>query len=306
METLNDNVSVVIPIYNKEDYLGRAINSALFNLDKVPGELILVDDGSTDHSLKIAQSYSDRYKNVRLISQPNKGVSVARNNGVKASKFTFIAFLDADDEWYPDHLLVLDDLLRRHPACVAYSARYEIYHSDGQLLVPSFKVVLDDKSGGLIRDYPFAASWGYSPVNSSSICIRKNAIVSVGGFCPGVSKGEDKALWLRLSMMGPIAWSPRVTSCYHLDRVSTDSNIFDDSRVWDFVSDYRYYVKYHKGYFKKSSLRHYIGYQCGQYSKRCFRHKEISRSVYYACLSLLISRGRIVKTIVYKILGSPK
>lgn len=96
----NKSVSVIIPIYNAEKYLAEAVDSVLSQTVK-PLEIILVNDGSTDKSVEVAKKYKAY---IRLLNQENKGISGARNAGIKAAKGTMIAFLDADDLWTKDHL----------------------------------------------------------------------------------------------------------------------------------------------------------------------------------------------------------
>ena len=89
-------ISVVIPLYNKEKYIKRAIESVL-NQTFQKFEIIVVNDGSTDKSAEIVQNIKD--PRIRLINQKNAGVSAARNRGIQEAKYEYIAFLDADDFW---------------------------------------------------------------------------------------------------------------------------------------------------------------------------------------------------------------
>ncbi len=95
-------VSIIVPIYNVEKYLEETLGSVL-KQTYTNWELILIDDGSPDRSVEIAKKFLDDQR-IKLISQTNQGVSVARNNGMKACKGTYIAFLDADDIWEVDKL----------------------------------------------------------------------------------------------------------------------------------------------------------------------------------------------------------
>ena len=99
--------SVVIPLYNKEKYISRAIKSVIEQTYKI-FELIIIDDGSIDNSVNIVKKHKD--SRIRLIEQENSGVSATRNKGIKNAKYNYIAFLDADDEWKPNFL---DTIVRR-------------------------------------------------------------------------------------------------------------------------------------------------------------------------------------------------
>lgn len=104
---MNDLVSIVVPIYNKAEYLNQCIESVL-NQTYTHFQLILVDDGSTDESLCICEKYAEKDNRVKVIHQENQGLSVARNTGLDASDGKYLLFLDADDFWrYEDGLKTL-------------------------------------------------------------------------------------------------------------------------------------------------------------------------------------------------------
>ncbi|MCS5614349.1 MAG: glycosyltransferase family 2 protein, partial [Candidatus Marinimicrobia bacterium] len=94
------NISVVIPTFNRRQTIGRSIDSVL-NQTLFPSEIIVVDDGSTDGTSDYIQS---NFPSIRLLQQPNKGVSAARNKGIWCADANWIALLDSDDEWFPQKL----------------------------------------------------------------------------------------------------------------------------------------------------------------------------------------------------------
>lgn len=97
METL----SIIIPVYNVEKYLAKCLDSVLVG-NAFTGQIICVNDGSTDNSLTILEQYAKQYPNVEIITQPNAGLSAARNTGIKAAKGEYVCFLDSDDYWEPN------------------------------------------------------------------------------------------------------------------------------------------------------------------------------------------------------------
>ena len=111
--------SVVIPLYNKQDCIRNTVQSVL-NQTFPDFEINIVDDGSTDRSLEIARQFDD--PRIRVFSKPNGGVSSARNYGIRQSRKKYIAFLDADDLWYPDYLSEIARLIDKYPGCGIYSA----------------------------------------------------------------------------------------------------------------------------------------------------------------------------------------
>lgn len=94
-------ISFIIPVYNLQDYLSQCINS-LINQKKIKKEIIIVDDGSTDDSLGIAENFSKQYSYITVYKQSNLGVSSARNKGIKCAKGEYICFIDGDDFYHQD------------------------------------------------------------------------------------------------------------------------------------------------------------------------------------------------------------
>ena len=121
----NPLVSVVIPVYNGEKYLAEAIESVLAQSYQ-PVEIIVVDDGSTDKTAQIAQSYDLKY-----IFQPNQGHGMAKRTGILNSRGEFLAFIDADDLWAPEKLKVQIEYLQRNPGIGFVICNMEIFLTPG-------------------------------------------------------------------------------------------------------------------------------------------------------------------------------
>lgn len=117
---MRHRVSCVVPVCNGERFLAEALDSILAQTD-LPAELIVVDDGSTDRSPEIAESYGDR---VLLLRQRNRGPAAARNRGIRAACGELLAFLDADDLWHPAKLERQVAFLRAHPEVDLCLTRY--------------------------------------------------------------------------------------------------------------------------------------------------------------------------------------
>jgi glycosyltransferase involved in cell wall biosynthesis len=106
---MNPFFSVVVPVYNRESLITRCIDS-IFNQDFENWELVIVDDGSTDETRNVILSYDD--ERIRYIYKENGGASSARNVALDNSNGTYIAFLDSDDEYKPDHLSAILNFLK--------------------------------------------------------------------------------------------------------------------------------------------------------------------------------------------------
>jgi len=210
--------SIVIPLYNKQKSIRRAVKSALRQLGCARDcyEVIIVDDGSTDDSLKIAQRIQLEYAEQKIVihSQTNAGVSAARNKGIELSSANLIAFLDADDAYEPYFLSEISELITRYPKAAMYATAYRFV--DAGLGRRNARIVgLDlSKSQQLLPDYFDSAARGDLPVTSSSVCIRKAALNECGGFPIGQNMGEDQAVWSKIALKHRVAISTLVCANY--------------------------------------------------------------------------------------------
>ena len=205
-------LSVVIPLYNKQGQIARTLESVLAQTVR-DIEVVVVDDGSTDGGPAVAAACSD--PRVRLHRQANAGVSAARNQGVALARCPLVAFVDADDAWYPDHLERLWSLRLAYPAAVAWAANYEIVEAGGRR-TPGVR----PETGPPLLLTPenfYRIALRSSPVCSSAVMVDKGALLAAGGFPVGVRLGEDLDTWIRLLFRGPIAFDPRPGACYHAD-----------------------------------------------------------------------------------------
>lgn len=161
---MNDLISVIIPVYNAEKYLPGCIGSVLSQND-VASEIILIDDGSTDNSSAICDSYAAKHETIRVFHTKNHGVSHARNIGLDNASGDYITFLDADDALTPDALKTLLRYLREVNADIAVGKK-RIIERSGNLLEPSFPAPTECWQGseGLeqsLKDHPATYSvWG--------------------------------------------------------------------------------------------------------------------------------------------------
>jgi glycosyltransferase involved in cell wall biosynthesis len=204
-------VSVVLPLFNKEEFVCRAIRSVL-NQKVVPKEIIVVDDGSTDQGPSRVKELFGSI--VTLIRQPNAGVSEARNAGVAFASQPYIAFLDADDEWRPTFLQRITELIEAEPAVNVFATNYW-KESVGE---PQRKRWMAVESGALQagqtgRFFEMATKC-QSPIHTSAVVVAKHALKAVGGFPPGINSGEDLITWIRLALLGPIAFHPEPCAVY--------------------------------------------------------------------------------------------
>lgn len=203
---MNSSISVVIPLYNKEPYIGRAVASVL-NQTVLPGEVIIVDDGSTDNGVRVVKSVGSGI--VRIISQPNQGPSAARNTGISNAKGDWVALLDADDIWLPNHLEEITKLIDGFPYAALVSTRYKRVAISDTLRVDT------DVAEQPLRqiDYFVEAARDQGIVSSSTCALRCSVARELRGFS-SYRYGEDVAFWARVAMDYKVAISHRITAIY--------------------------------------------------------------------------------------------
>jgi glycosyltransferase involved in cell wall biosynthesis len=205
-------VSVVIPLYNKDPFIARALNSVLAQ-NFHDFEVIVVDDGSTDGSVAIVREFSD--PRIRLIQQENGGVSAARNRGIKAARADLVAFLDADDEWLPGFLETILHLRKRFPEAGAYATAISTAR-DGVVKRTQYRSIPSPNWEGMVTDYFRTQILGDSVMSSSSIAIPRDILEEMNGFAVDAKWGEDLDLWGRIALRYPIGFSTSHCSTYHV------------------------------------------------------------------------------------------
>lgn len=178
--------SVVIPLFNKSKYIKRAIDSVLEQKFQ-EFEIIVINDGSTDGSEnEVLRYFANK---VILLSQPNRGVSSARNKGIKHANFDYLAFLDADDYWHPDYLSTVRQVLVENPTVGIIGTKYD-----------SKKL----EYGESIRYHHLTNYFKIAPINimffTSGTVLKKEFFYKNPGFDEMLKLGEDVDVWLRSSL----------------------------------------------------------------------------------------------------------
>lgn len=189
-------ISVVIPVYNREILVKRAIDSVL-NQTRRPDEIIVVNDGSTDRTAHVLKGYGSK---IRVIHEENKGVSAARNQGIAEADGYWIALLDSDDEWLPDKLSIQEAWFKNNPQYRICQTE-EIWIRNGKRVNPMNK---HKKYHGDI----FMPSLRLCLVSPSAVMFEKSLFTESGGFDESLPVCEDYDLWLRISLNHPVGLIP--------------------------------------------------------------------------------------------------
>jgi len=186
--------SVIIPTYNRVKTLSRALDSVLAQTHSAD-EVIVIDDGSTDSTVELLQN---SYPDVKLIQQQNRGVSAARNSGLRVAHGDWMALLDSDDEWLPNKFKKQLTLLSQQP-------EYKIIHSDEVWIRNGVRVNQmkkhSKKGGWIFRDcLPLCA------ISPSTAMIHRSVYDEVGLFDETLPACEDYDLWLRVTSQYPVLY----------------------------------------------------------------------------------------------------
>ncbi len=201
------NISVIIPCYNAAKFIGECIDSVVAQ-SRPPYEVIVVDDGSTDSSMDVVHKAGIA---VRVIETNRRGGAGARNAGIQAAAGDWIAFLDADDIWFPNHLKRAVEVINRTGA-VGYINHYDHIRSDG-LHVRKSKVKSEVIGTGLDDYIALFIRYGHF-VGMSACMVQAQRVREVGGFLESQLRRHDIEFWLRVVQDRRWVFDPEATSAY--------------------------------------------------------------------------------------------
>jgi glycosyltransferase involved in cell wall biosynthesis len=230
------SISVIIPAYNAEKFIGEAIESVL-NQTRPAKEIIVVDDASTDRTAGIARSFGERVK--VLVNEVNSGPGHSRNAGVAASTGDYLAFLDADDKWLPVHLDNLAGLLDKWPEAGFAYGLVQVFGTRSEL-GPHFPDLTSDVPHSI-----FLRLMRTTVLLPTTALVRRKSFDAVEGFKEIVEmrrgrrvQVEDYDFFLRLSAHYPGIQSSEITACYRT--YEGQSNVVRD---WQMFLEFKYRMR---------------------------------------------------------------
>lgn len=256
--------SVIIPVFKKEKYLEHCVKTLEMQTYN-NFEVILVDDGSPDNCPAICDRLAHYYNNIMVIHQENSGVATARNNGVKIAKGDFVCFLDADDEWHPDYLLHLNEILEETQQMMAFSARYNEFPDGKKVEIKNRREKKYYIISDLIDNFLYTRTSGFS--------INRNFLREIGGFKPGIKRGEDVELMMRaFCIIKSAVIDNRINFTY---RVAAENNT-DNTDVLREINPTIYYTY---NYPIKLSLYKYVGWASTKYVIKAIKQRRIKLAI---------------------------
>lgn len=235
---MNPTVSVVMPVYNVEDYVAEAVESVLAQT-YADFELIIVDDGCSDRSVEICRTFADR--RVRIVSQANRGLAGARNTGILEARGRYVAFLDSDDRWLPEKLALHVIHLDNNTGVGVSFSPSRFIDRDGRAMRLKQTPKLEDISADDI--------FCRNPIgNGSAPVIRSTALDKVAFAHPDepsrtcyfdetLRQSEDIEMWLRLAVTGGVKFAgiaPALTE-YRVGGGGLSSQVVRQYQTWEQV-----------------------------------------------------------------------
>lgn len=180
-------ISIVTPVFNAEKFLAETIESVRAQTYK-NWELLLVNDGSKDNSLKIAKEYAKKDKRIKVYSIENSGAAVARNTGIEKAKGDYICFIDADDLWKKEKLEKQLNFMQEKKCAFSFTG-YEFANEKGE---PNGKVV------NVPEKITYKQALKNTTIWTSTVMLNMNILTKDDIYMPLVKRGQDTATWWKI------------------------------------------------------------------------------------------------------------
>lgn len=226
------DISVIIPAYNAEHWVDRAITSALNQTVKAQ-EILVIDDGSIDGTARFVQKHGSA---IRYFWQRNSGPSAARNLGINKAECEWIAFLDADDEWL-SHKIEWQLRVLERDASLKWcgSAYHDVDH--GSVRCPPPRAVPTQQPGHSAQLRYFSAMLRGVRFGTCGFVIHRSVFKELGGFDPEMRGGEDTDMWCRIALKYPwVGYCYDPCWCCYNDNVNSARRIAGKHRDLQFRS----------------------------------------------------------------------
>ena len=217
------DVSVILPVYNREQSVARAIRSVL-SQTRTPIELIVVDDGSTDGTRKVLDSFGSQ---ITVIEQSHAGAYAARNRGLRHAQGELIAFIDSDDVWLPDRLASQMPLMERPEVGLVFGDVVHVRPGQERRRVTSFQIA-PPRRGRAAAQFAWC-----NFVPTSTVLVRRRCLDEAGGFSEEVPLSCDYLMWFRIALRHELDFVERVVAEYTLspDSISADLGRSIEARI---------------------------------------------------------------------------
>lgn len=243
--------SVVIPLFNKENFIEHTLRSVL-NQTFQDFELLIINDCSTDNSLRVAENIQD--PRIKIIQHPvNKGLSASRNTGIKNAQADYIAFLDADDLWKPNFLEKIDFLVSNFPEAALYATKYEVLLKGNKVIIHDFQIK-NFWEFGIVPNF-FENNLNQSIYYPSCLCVRKDVFKEAGYYNEAVNYSEDIDFNIRAHAKFRMAYWNEAQVTY---RAISENQITQNGLRGKTIPDFDFYEKQFSG---RKDIKKYLDFQ---------------------------------------------
>lgn len=219
-------ISVLVPTYNQAPYLGEALDSLL--AQSFPDwEAIVVNDGSTDSTAEVLETYGAKDPRFTIVNKENGGVASALNLGLQRAKGEWICWLSSDDFFDKEKLKIHRDWIQQHPSCRFFFTHFkELNDATRTLTTPPMW------SPAPPREWQVLEMLRHTYVHGNSICVYRKLFDRVGAFDQGLGHGQDYDMWLRLLAAAPAIFIPKRTCITRLSPLQM-SHGFSEAAIFD-------------------------------------------------------------------------
>ena len=243
--------SVIIPLYNKENYIARTIESVL--AQKYSNfELIIVNDCSTDNSLEIAKTIKDPRIKI-LEHEKNKGLSASRNTGIANSTCEYLAFLDADDIWKPEFLDKIDFLITTYSDASLFATNYEVLLQNGKRISHEFGIT-NGNDHGIVSNF-FKDNLTQTTYIPSGLAVKRCVFEEIGNYDETITYSEDVDFNIRANANYKMAYYNEPQVIYTM---ASENQITQTSIKGKRIPNYDHYEDLYAG---RKDVKRYLDFQ---------------------------------------------
>ncbi len=207
--------SVVISVYNKQGYIGKTLDSVIAQTFQ-DIEVVILNDGSTDNSEAEILPFTQDPR-IRYFSEKNQGAAAGRNYAIRKANARYIALLDADDYWYPEHLSEINRLIVKYPEEMVFATKSEVL-KNGIIFKRHYSIDIGAKTE-LLTNF-FEASYLDSILHSSTTVFKKEVFEAIGYYDTALKSSEDTDLYVRIGLYCQIVFSSKVCVSYNVIKSS--------------------------------------------------------------------------------------
>jgi len=292
-----NTVATVIPLYNKEPYIARAIASVLAQTRPVD-EIIVVDDASTDGSLERIKAFQDsRIRVLRRTDPRQRGLPATRNLGIQSATSRWIALLDADDRWHEDFIEESIKLMAQASDRTGFLfTGWESISPNGVATRDAYSARCEGSGFRRLNLDSFVSTWldlDACPVFPSGVVIRRDVLLDAGLFQERCRRGEDKDMWLRALAITDALSSPRVCSSYYRDIPGAMNETISTNMRHCLCATLEEMISKASGERRRLLMR-LFNHQAIEYARRVAGRERLSPDVYRGFFVSVSPRGYLL------------